>query len=302
MSHRGNASRYQDKYQEEYSESEEEDCCVCLSRMFVFWCNVALLCFGLAAIGYSIYLWVTPDIDWAGEDLALKFTIFSAFLIIIALLGITGTWDEVGQCDLVVYLILIISIVIAQIAFVIYAATEEASLKDYLRDIWDDWSDARKSQAMESYDCGLYQPGSTNVTGESGVIINQAPLEIANCVNAAATIDYCFEDCYTEAKDAITTIGALTSTFLIIFALLELMLLIASFHLCCNPVDYESSSEEYDEPRKPQKYAYGGAPREQQGAYRNHPKQPQGHYGQSGAQPYRGQQRGVQMTRGQGVY
>jgi len=300
MAYRGTESRRSSRYDDdgEYTDSgSEEDCCVCISRNFVFWCNVALLIFGLAAMGYSIYLWVMPDLAWAGDDIALKFTICAAFLIIIGLMGITGTWDEVERCDLIVYLILITGIVIAQIAFVVYAATNEGSLHDYLENIWDDWSDARKEEGMESYECGLYHPISSNLTGENDVLINQEPLEIANCKDAADTIDYCFEDCYSEAKDAITTIGALTSTFLILFALLELTLLICSFILVCNPVDYEDyTEEEWDQ--RPQQ-------RRNDQAYRQRgPREQQGHYNQRGY-PQRGQTRGaqnVQMTRGQAVY
>jgi len=291
--------RYDEDYQEDdYSDSSDDGCCLCITRSFVFWCNVALLIFGLAAMGYAIYLWVTPDLEWAGDSLALKFTIFAAFLVIVALLGITGTWDEVERCDLVVYLILILSIVIAQIAFVIYAATNEDSLREYLEGIWEDWSDARKDQAMESYECGLYHDSSFNVTGESGVVINQDPVDITNCMNAAETLDYCFEDCYTEAKDAITTIGALTSTFLILFALLEFMLLISTFILVCNPVDYDDYSEE--EQRRPQR-----SPQRRELAYQ--PRKPQDPRQQQYA-PRRGSNmrtnagergRGIQMTRGQ---
>jgi len=271
----------------------------------VFWCNVAMLIFGLAAMGYAIYLWVTPSLEWAGDSLALKFTIFAAFLMIVALLGITGTWDEVERCDLVVYLILILSIVIAQIAFVVYAATNEDNVRDYLEGIWEDWSDARKDQAMESYECGLYHDSSYSITGESGVVINQVPVDITNCVNAAETLDYCFEDCYSEAKDAITTIGALTSTFLIIFALLEFMLLISTFILVCNPVEYDDYSEEEDQ-RRPQR-----SPQHRELSHQ--PRGPQNPRQQQYAPPSRidprrgsnmrtnagGRGRGIQMTRGQ---
>jgi len=286
-------SRYEEDYQDDYTDSEyEEDCCICISRSFVFWCNVALLFFGLLAMGYSIYLWVTPDLDWAGDDLALRFTVFAAFLIIIALIGITGTWDEVERCDLIVYLILIVSIVVAQIAFVIYASSNADSIKDYLKGIWDDWSDARKEEAMKSYDCGLYHADSFNVTSGSGVIINQDPRSVANCVNA--DFDYCFEDCWSVATDAITTIGALTSTFLTLFALLEVMLLISSLILVCNPVEFEDETEEeyvqtvHQPKSRDQAYRQAGSSREQQG-----------YYGQRG-QP-RGRN-GVQLTRGQAVY
>jgi len=270
----------------------------------VFWCNVALLIFGLAAMGYTIYLWVTPTLEWAGDSLALKFTIFAAFLIIIALLGITGTWDEVERCDLVVYLILILSIVIAQVAFVLYASTNEDSLKDWLQGIWEDWSDARKDQAMESYECGLYHDSSFNVTGENGVIINEDPVDITNCMNTAETLDYCFEDCYSEAKDAITTIGALTSTFLILFALLELMLLISTFILVCNPIEYDDYSEGEEQmklQRQPQRREVEYQPRRAQNP-RQQPYAPPAR-----TDPRRGSNmrtdvgergRGVQMTRG----
>jgi len=301
MAYRGTESRRESRYDDgEYTDSgSQEDCCVCISRNFVFWCNVALLIFGLAAMGFSIYLWVMPDLAWAGDDLALKFTICAAFLIILGLMGITGTWDEVERCDLIVYLILITGIIIAQIALVVYAATNEDSLQDYLEGIWDDWSDARKEEAMEAYDCGLYHPISATLylKGENDVNINQEPLEIANCKDAADTIDYCFEDCYNEVKDAITTIGALTSTFLIIFALFEFMLLISSFILVCNPADYEDSTDEWRDQRRQQ-------PMNDQADRQRGPRKQQGHHNQRG-NPQGGQTRGaqnVQMTRGQAVY
>lgn len=289
--YRGRQNRYEEDYQDDYYEDSgwDEGCCVCISRSFVFWCNVALLCFGLAAMGYAIYLWVTPDLAWAGDDLALKFTIFASFLIIISLIGITGTWDEVERCDLIVYLILLLGIVIAQIAFVIYFSTNEDSLKEYLEGIWDDWSDSRQEEAMEGYECGLYHTSSYNVTGENDVVINLEPLDIANCVNAADTFDYCFEDCYEVAKDAITTVGALTNTFLILFALLELMLLISSFILVCNPADYEDVTEEVD-PR-PQRTNHH-ANRQKQGAY-DQRGYPQGAHSRGA--------HNVQMARGQAL-
>jgi len=295
MSRRVKNTRYEEDYQDDYTDSGwEEDCCVCISRNFVFSCNIALLVFGLAAMGYSIFLWLTPDLEWAGDDLALRFTIFAAFLIIIALIGITGTWDEVERCDLIVYLILIIGIIIGQIAFVIYFATNEDSVKDYLQEIWDDWSDSRREEAMKSYDCGLYRDSSYDITGENGVIINQDPLNIDNCAKVDETLDYCFEDCYSEANDAIRTIGTLTSTFLIVFALLELMLLISTFILVCNPAesDYESE-EEYVQPRHPPK------PRENAYRPRGPPREQRGYYDQRG---HGGRAQNVQMTRGQAVY
>jgi len=282
--------RYQEDHQDDYSDSAywEEDCCVCISRNFVFWCNVTLLIFGLAAVGYSIYLWLAPDLEWAGEDLALRFTIFAAFLIIIALIGMTGTWDEVERCDLIVYLILIIGIITGQIAFVIYFATNQGSVKGYLQEFWDDWSDARKEESMKSYDCGLYHDSSYNVTGESDVIINEDPLNIENCVNDDETFDYCFEDCWDEASDAISTIGTLTSTFLILFALLELMLLISTIILVCNPAEFDYEyEEEYVQPRQPK-------PREQARRPVGPPREQRGYYGQ---RAYANVQ-----TRGQTVY
>jgi len=168
-----------------------------------------------------------------GENFALKFTIFSAFVIIIAFLGITGTWDEVQRCDLVVYLVLIISIISAQIVFVIYTIMNEDSLKEWLEDIWEDWSESRKEKAMSSYKCGLYSTMLNNI-GLGGVVINTNPVNMTNCVNFALTVDYCFEDCYSKAKDSITILGVLTITFLTVFALLELMLLISTFALVCN--------------------------------------------------------------------
>jgi len=277
-----------------HSDSDwEEDCCICISRNFVFSCNVALLVFGLAAMGYSIFLWLTPDLEWAGDDLALRFTIFAAFLIIIGLIGITGTWDEVERCDLIVYLILIIGIIIGQIAFVIYFFTNEGSVKA-LQDIWDDWSDSRKEELMKSYDCGLYHDTSYNVTGDNGVIINQDPLNIANCAKADGNSDYCFEDCISEARDAIRTIGTLTSTFLIVFALLELMLLIATFILVCNPADWEyESEEEYVQPRHQPK------PRVHPSRPRGPPREQRGYYDQRG---HAGRAQNVQMTRGTAIY
>jgi len=55
--------------------------------------------------------------------------------MIIAMLGIQGTWDEVRKCDLVVYLFLLVAIIISQIAVVIYVATNEDDFKDYLEGI-----------------------------------------------------------------------------------------------------------------------------------------------------------------------
>lgn len=305
MSSRGNQHYGKQRYEEEddYSYTGDEDCCLCITRGFVFYCNIALLFFGVAAMGYAIYLWATPDLEWAGDDLALSFTIFAAFLIIVALLGITGTWAEVYPCDLVVYLILIVSIVIAQVAFVIYTNTNEQNVKEYLEGIWDDWSDARKDEAMSAYECGLYHTSSFNVTGEDG-IINEAPFDVANCTDSVIdmeSMDYCFEDCYNEAKDAITTLGALTSTFLILFALLELMLMISSFILVCNPPDDYYSDDEIEEKphdrhqRKDQAHLKG-SPNPHQ-AYRNNPPQ-QNYYNQRVPQQPR---RDLQMTRGHHV-
>jgi len=217
MASRGIEFRQESRYDDDddYSDSEyKEDCCICVSRSCLFWCNVALLCFGLAAMGCTIYLWVTPDLAWTGDELAWKFTVFAVFLIIIVIIGITGAWDELKRCDLIVCVILIIVIVIAQIAFVIYAFTNEDSVQGYLKGVWDDWSDALKVKAMEAYECRLYQAISSTVKGENDVNINKERLEIAYCKDAADTIDYCSKDCYAEAKDAIT-VGLLTNTVLI---------------------------------------------------------------------------------------
>jgi len=257
----GRKQRYDDNYRanESYSDvsSDEEGCCLCITRSFVFYSNVALLILGLAAMGYSIYVWFAPGNEWAGDSLALKFTIFASFLVIVALIGVTGTWDPVEQCDLVVYIILLVSIIAAQIAFVVYAATNMEDWEDYMEDIWKDWSDARKDKVMSVYDCGLYQT-SYNVT-VGNVTINKETADVSNCVDNSET-DRCFEDCYLVVVDAIKTVGALTSTFLIIFALLEIMLLISSCILCCNPYEDYSESEEGERPRRQQprrNHAYG---------------------------------------------
>jgi len=246
---RGSA-RYSD---EEDSDSDEYDnCCIYVSQSFVFWCNVLLLIVGLAGMGLSIYIWCIDTLDWAGADIALRFTIFSAFLMLIAMLGIQGTWDDVQRCDLVVYLILLIVIVIAQIAVVIYITLNEGHFKDYLEDIWDGWSDARMKQAMEEFDCGLYQP-TPNLLGYNNTIINGDTKDIANCINLNQTAeigDYCFEDCYLEIKNSFTTFRDLTLICLVIFAVFELTLLVCSAILVCNSGCEEGYySDEESDPR-----------------------------------------------------
>jgi len=244
---RGSA-RYSD---EEDSDSDEYDnCCIYVSQSFVFWCNVLLLIVGLAGMGLSIYIWCIDTLDWAGADIALRFTIFSAFLMLIAMLGIQGTWDDVQRCDLVVYLILLFVIVIAQITVVIYIALNEGDFKDYLEDIWEDWSDARMEQAMKEFDCGIYQPNPPDVLGYNDTVINGDTKDIANCTNPLETDDYCFDDCWKEVKNSFTTFGGLTTTCLIIFAVFELTLLVCSAILVCNSGCEEGYySDEESDPR-----------------------------------------------------
>jgi len=241
---RGNA-RYAPE-EEYYSDEEYEGCCVCISQTFVFWSNVLLLIVGLAGMGLSIYLWYVDTLEWAGDDIALRFTMFSAFVILIAMLGIQGTWDEVERCDLVVYLLLLCVIVVAQIAVVIYVALNEGDFEDYLEGIWDDWSDARKLQAMESYECGVYQPNPPEVAGYDGSVINDGEHDISTCGNSTLSdTDYCFDDCWEEAKSTFTTFGTLTTVLLIIFAIFELTLLVCSWIVVCNSWqdDYYSDEE-----------------------------------------------------------
>jgi len=255
----GRKQRYDDNYRvnshNSESSSEEEDCCICITRSFVFYSNISLLIFGLAGMGYSIYVWIAPGNEWAGESLALTFTIFTAFLIIIALIGVTNTWDPVERCDLVVYMILLVSIIAAQIAVVVYAISNSETVEDWLEGTWEDWSDARKDRLMSVFDCGLYQT-SYNVT-VNGTIINEEPLDVSNCVDALKnTTDFCFDDCITEVVESIETVGALTSTFLVVFALLEIMLLISSCILFCNPYDdddYSDDEEEESRQQQPQR-------------------------------------------------
>jgi len=229
---------------EEYTETH----CIFVSRAFVFRSNISLLLVGLAAMGYAIYVWVDDSMDWADNDLPLRFTIFAAFLILLALLGIQGTWDEVERCDLVVYLVLLFVIVVLQIVAVIYVAVNESDVKEYLEDTWDDWSDPRKLKGMESYECGVYHPNPPSILGFNGGAINVSPYNVAKCVDpsGADEKDYCFEDCYSEARTAFTTFGTLTTIFSTLFALFELMVLIASCILVCNRpdyVDYEYDTE-----------------------------------------------------------
>jgi len=241
---RGNA-RYPPE-EEYYSDEDEDSCCVCISHTFVFWSNVLLLIIGLAGMGLSIYLWCIETLEWAGDDIALRFTMFSAFLILIAMLGIQGTWDEVQRCDLVVYLLLLIVVVIAQIGVVIYIAVNEGEFKDYLEGIWDDWSDARKLQAMETYECGVYQGSSSVIPGFNGTYIDNGANDITTCADPTGTetTDYCFDDCWEELKSSFTTFGTLTTVLLIIFAVFELTLLVCSWIVVCNSWEDDYSSEE----------------------------------------------------------
>jgi len=242
---RGNA-RYAPEEEYYYSDEEYDGCCVCISQNFIFWSNVLLLIVGLAGMGLSIYLWYADTLDWAGDDLALRFTMFSAFVILISMLGIQGTWDEVERCDLVVYLLLLVVIVVAQVAVVIYVAVNEGDFEDYLKGIWDDWSDARKLQAMESYECGVYHPNPPEVPGLGGSVMNDGTNNnnIDICGNSTSS-DYCFDDCWEEAKSAFTTFGNLTTVLLIIFAIFELALLVCSWIVVCNSWqdDYYSDEE-----------------------------------------------------------
>jgi len=145
---------------------------------------------------------------------------------------------------------------------------------------------------MSAYDCGLYQT-SPDITVDS-VIINQDPREVSNCVDAAETADFCFQDCYSQIVDAIKTVGALTNILIILFALLEVMLLISSLIVVCNGccADYDDSTEEEGIPRRqqPRRLSHGrrgGAP-----AQRGQP------YGGPAMNQRNGQrQSAVQMTR-----
>jgi len=242
-------NRGDDRYSDEESSYEYDNCCLYVSQSFVFWCNVLLLIVGLVGMGLSIYIWCIDTMDWAGGDIALRFTIFSAFLMLIAMLGIQGTWNEMGKCDLVVYLLLLFVIVIAQIGVVIYISLNESDFKDYLEGIWEDWSDARKLQAMESYECGVYQPNPPDVPGYGNVTINDDTHAVANCLDPSGTdiTDYCYDDCWKELEESITTFGTLTTVCLIIFAVFELSLLVCSSILVCSTHcdgdDYYSDEE-----------------------------------------------------------
>jgi len=238
-------SREKSRYpaeEEWYSDENDQSCCVCISQTFVFWSNVLMLIVGLAGMGLSIYLWCVNTLEWAGDDIALRFTIFSAFVMIIAMLGIQGTWDEVERCDLVVYLFLLVVIILAQVVVIIFVAMNEGDVQDYLEDIWEDWSDARKLQAMESYECGVYQSNPPDISGYDGTVINDGTYDISTCTNSTASdiTDYCFDDCWEEAKSTITTFGNLTTVLLIIFAVFEVILLVCSWIVVCN-----SSEDDY---------------------------------------------------------
>lgn len=187
--------------------------------------------------------------EWAGDDLALRVTIFAVFLTVIALLGIQGTWDEVRRCDLVVYLFLLVVIVLSQLGLVIFVATNATDFKDYLEGIWMDWSDARQLQGMESYECGVYQPYPPSVIGYNDTAINNGTYDVDDCLDPTGDdeTDYCFEDCFSELEESITTLGSLTTVLLLVFAMLELSVLVCSCILQCNSVsDYEEDSSEYD--------------------------------------------------------
>jgi len=94
---------------------------------------------------------------------------------------------------------------------------------------------------MESYECGIYQPNPPSVVGYNDTDINDGSYDVSYCLDPSGsdTTDYCFEDCYSELENSITTLGSVTTVLLILFALLELSLLVCTCILQCNGEDYD---------------------------------------------------------------
>merc|ERR550534_2086335 len=170
------------------------------TQSVIWWLNICLLSIGFVCVLFSLYLWQSPSLWWAGTTLALRFLIFSSSAVVIALLGIQGTCRlTMDQCDLSVYHLLIGVLIVAQIIIFI-EVMQTSDIEKELLDIWNAWSDSKKLDCMAKYDCAFYQ-GDSLMVGTTD--ITKKPFDFANCV--VSGVDHCFEDCFTMTEAAVET-------------------------------------------------------------------------------------------------
>merc|ERR1719317_546118 len=95
-------------YRNRHSQYSRQRGCCGQNQGVVWWLNMCLFVLGSVCLLFSVYLWLTPTLWWSGRMLALRFSIFSSFAVVISLLGIQGTCrPKVEPCDISVYLLLI---------------------------------------------------------------------------------------------------------------------------------------------------------------------------------------------------
>lgn len=198
------------------------------TQSMIWWLNVCLLAIGFVCVLFSIYLWQTTSLWWAGPTMALRFLIFSSFAVVIALLGIQGTCRPTTElCDMPIYLLLIGVLIVAQI-IVFIEVILNSDIEQKLHDIWNEWSDSKKLVCMVKYDCGFFYPytlfvGSTDITLK--------PHDFENCVDSG--VDYCFKSCYSLSKYAVETLRWVFIWFVVLVTVWEIILgLLSIVYLC----------------------------------------------------------------------
>jgi len=219
------------KYSSKYQSGRSQQSSISSSRKtqsVIWWLNVCLLSIGFVCVLFSLYLWQSPSLWWAGPTLALRFLTFSSSAVVIALLGIQGTCRlTMDQCDLSVYHLLIGVLIAAQI-IVFVEVMQTSDIEEELLDIWNDWSDSKKLDCMAKYDCAFYQDslmvGTTDIT--------EKPFDFANCV--VSGVDHCFEDCFAISEAAVWTFRYIFIGFLGLVTFWELILVVLSLKFFCN--------------------------------------------------------------------
>jgi len=255
---------------------EDEGCCRMVSRNMLWWANLVLFCVGLACLGGSIFLWIDDDLDWNDSDVAFRATIFSCFIIILALVGMQGTcYEKVDRCDLAVYIFLLGACIIAELAVVIWYFADGDDFKSALLSIWEDWSQGKQEEWMDLRNCGIDRPGgytyqsnAITVWSDCGQFDDGAGV----CDLQATTtpppdcVDVCFIDCYNEAEDAFKDFGTLTSVLTLLLAIFQITLLVLAILLCCGCCGADEESEEPlpprprpPRPRPPSRPSYGNS-------------------------------------------
>lgn len=236
---------------------EEKSCLKKTSESYIIIVNVTLGLLGLTILGFGIYSWVifgefTPGL---GEYVVLGPTILGAFLVFVAVFGITGVVFR-KKCMVLVYafLFFLLTVLMATAGGFLYSYTTELNIADLNQEITNFQGSIFESccapgsvatACIENQTTTLSDPCVTETTNVSDTICNI--LEDAEIVGTDSSdcAQGVFKDFVTEItaflKDNLTLIAGVNIGIVVLLVLL----LVASLVFVCSKdaLDYGDKEE-----------------------------------------------------------